>query len=844
MVCRENKSRSAIMGLTKLLQSKYGDDVYHDAEVQSLIHERRHELEGLKGDAPTTEEQLSMLDRMIQQIESNPDISDGDKYRPNRGRASRPGLITRLNEEKERIRTGKDEHGNPLTAAQKNDMAHMLSIMSMGRQAESIVPARKKILEMNARHRGMSMEDVEAEYKEIINRPGAHNHNSGVPGSLRDSMSMAGLSSTEQATISQAGRVRDALAEMEAKRVESIKNLPSRSTIGKEDEQYAFSSDGSHGKAIKCAQCGQFGHFAHSCPNEKKVEILTRTEEGLKRIEEMESYWEAKSIVAEIGEDGQLTTWHSIVDNVESTYGDKIVPQERLEQVRDGLLATRQRTKEQLRQDNLEVLVDEHIGYVGYNRETGVLTMTPQDSGAPVQVRRVSAQTYKDFEKAAWLTTFSQAWDEVIESDTAHHFENPADEQAGLVQYRCPTCGQWASLNSSHQCPVPGGPTEQNLAEVMRRRRENAGMQVTINSEKGADWGRRYNHAIPDRTKDGQVHRVPFVVERAMKPGAVAEKTANGTLVANYAIAFQDGKVSGNITAWRDPNDPDRILMNTGPTNVVSSSASLRCDCDQYKHTGNCKHIRFAKTHIGRTFARTGEVTFTPAGTQPGMTVEGKVGADIDNIGPRVDYSTLRTQRQEETTALVKRVQADRANPLAGQQLSYTRPTDAEGNEVDYPTSFQRTGVNRDGFNTRVDGRTIDLRDSKAVRDEMATALRSRTGRGAIAPDGKKVGGLRASVKMDKKTGGMWIDVTVGQKKKGFEYENFARREIAKTLGVPVRQFGPKGYYVGSDTASRAEALHRACRENPPINGPKTIYTATGESLRNAARESVVPTTR
>ncbi|RDI23249.1 hypothetical protein DEU38_112113 [Rhodococcus sp. AG1013] len=42
------------------------------------------------------------------------------------------------------------------------------------------------------------------------------------------------------------------------------------------------------------------------------------------------------------------------------------------------------------------------------------------------------------------------------ETNDEYHWENDADASDAQVQQQCPTCGRWASMTSSHRCPVPG----------------------------------------------------------------------------------------------------------------------------------------------------------------------------------------------------------------------------------------------------------------------------------------------------------------------------------------------------------------------------------------------------
>ena len=71
MVCRENKGRSAQMAVVKAMQRYYGENAFHDAEVQSMIHEIKHTGDALDAEAPVSvDEQLQMVRTLRESLSS------------------------------------------------------------------------------------------------------------------------------------------------------------------------------------------------------------------------------------------------------------------------------------------------------------------------------------------------------------------------------------------------------------------------------------------------------------------------------------------------------------------------------------------------------------------------------------------------------------------------------------------------------------------------------------------------------------------------------------------------------------------------------------------------------
>ncbi|MEE2031847.1 hypothetical protein [Rhodococcus chondri] len=170
----------------------------------------------------TTEQQIAFVEGLRQQIENDPSISDREKYRQS---WDQPGVITRLDTELDRLKTGMytDRFGNktPLTDAQKNAGNQLQAIQYLGTMVPRIQSAKAMYFEINARHTGRSISEVQAEWDSIMARPGTGRGSVGISlkDSWRDDLAVAGLSTQGQADIGQSKRARDALAEMEERRL-------------------------------------------------------------------------------------------------------------------------------------------------------------------------------------------------------------------------------------------------------------------------------------------------------------------------------------------------------------------------------------------------------------------------------------------------------------------------------------------------------------------------------------------------------------------------------------------------------------------------------------------------
>ena len=258
-MCRENKGRSALMGIQKHLASLNGGNGLVDNEYQSAIHESGHIHEG---HSPfTTDEQLEMWAGLRQQIADHPGISAASKYRISEGRGGQPGVITRIDQEMARLKGGTDEHGHPLRPEQMNSGAQMAAIQRMGTLLGRVAPAKRAYLETYARHTGKSMTEATSEWNDLMSRQGNFS-NIDLTDDFRAQLAVAGMTSQNQADIGQSGKTRDTLRIMEDRRKKALAATPSRPTPLPQTVDYVKPDL----KQVRCGDCGRFGHDSN-CPN-------------------------------------------------------------------------------------------------------------------------------------------------------------------------------------------------------------------------------------------------------------------------------------------------------------------------------------------------------------------------------------------------------------------------------------------------------------------------------------------------------------------------------------------------------------------------------------------------
>ncbi|MFI9507168.1 hypothetical protein [Nocardia sp. NPDC052566] len=797
MVCRENKCRSTAIRLAKELNRAQGWAPLHDRELQSALHERTHEFDA----APdmTTEQQIAFVKGLRQQIENDQDLSEQEKYRISH---RQPGLITRLDEEIERLRTGQitDQYGRtrPLQDMNRNSGAQLQAMQYLGTMVGRIQRAKEDYFELNARHTGRSVSEVRAQWNTIMDREGEGRGNVGISlrDDWRDQLAVAGLSAQAQADIGQSKRARDALAEMESQRQAVLAKQPHRPTIRPEHRRrYVPPGQGQ----IRCDKCGQFGHDGSACPNSDLVGQRTQLAEKHRvatnqlKAANIERYLAS----GEVTDEAERRALEAERDSFTAgqPVGTVAAADAELRRI------AQQDSQIQAQLDERAPKVSTWVQEVAYNEESGLMTVTLQPrrrkDGTQVPAMTYEYRVTKD--EANRILEHPDVGVAVNQSvmqhgkgrtNDAYHWENRADAEAARTQHQCPTCGRWASMTSSHTCPVKGAratATETDDRAELTLWRRNARAAQSAGQEPppkpmprvpvtgGKHW----------QLPGGGVAYIP-------KPDAIRAVTDDGK-VAAAAVTMKrpDATVSGQVSVWQDPDGARLVspLLQAGGT-------GLRCTCETYKDQGRCPHIRAATLAVARNWAAH---PILDPDVRPGVSVAevhrdrtSDTAFDAPKQQPeRLNYSRIRKFRTDRVgnhlAGLCEKQR--RGEPINGPTVR--PPRDAEGNTITWPDTFQRPGGNRTHA-----GKPVDLNDAAAVQYRLRAAFFARTRK-------------HCSVRIDP-DGGMVVTVPKARRAPDGSIPLAERRELCATFGIPAERSRADGLHIPNDTSWRHEMLSRA----------------------------------
>lgn len=852
MVCREDKGRSAMMGYFKLIQSSTGHGSFHDSDMQSRIHEDRHRFDSLVKDFDnmSIEDQIRHMEAFKRQVANDDRISESDKYRPDRrGPGSRPGVITRLDQEIERLRSGVDESGRPLTQAQKNDTSHMLAMMYMGDNTEHIVPARNQILENYARSTGKSMDEAREEWKELMNDKGDFSNLSGVPENFREQMNRAGLTTDQQIAISQSGRQLRALSVLDSRRNAHLDSLrvagQSRDFLDDETPGETLQFTGGRGY-MKCEICGLFGHEAPNCRAEKLVEKRERIQAGSDQIANIERYWEARDKLDGTVARYDKEEWEALTNEVahfEKKIGRKPErPDAERERIDTALadidkeIQKEARTAEDMSDD---VFDDDDAIRVKYDRESGVVIREPVDQSEPLQAYRIPPEKWDEFQVQGFRRQdgFAGAWDSVIAGNTDHHFDNSEEVQNSMEQFRCPNCGRWASLTTNHQCVVEGGPSEEQAAELARVRMSSRGGGIRLAPRDLNSIAPAKSALIKYPDKNGNPTEAMVRFGEHTKPASVIETARDGGVVmTSTQINFQDGTVTGNYAVWANPSDRNQTVMDFQPNEATKG---LKCSCPEYQRNYRCQHTRLAINQLAARYSRASgqDVVNGANAAYPGGRPDGQV-FDSENIRPRRTYAALEKELNAHQAAQVAKFESHRGTgPDTPMALVGTEATDADGRTIGAPRTWTWSSSMK-GSNVRPN-KEIDLQDTEAVKTQIQQSLRSHTPEGYEAKKDRRAFAVKAD-----DDGVIRVRLTSGQASGngGKTKEEYAE-QLASHFGVPTSMLlkGRQEIVIAPDTASRHEALDRAHTRTPLVYGARPSIPTDG-SMEYARIQAVVGT--
>jgi hypothetical protein len=807
VVCRENKARSVLIGLNKHYLRQDGWTDYTDNEFQSAFHDYGHRFED--AEVPSEANQRKLLEGLRASIEQDPRISDADKYRPARpnARTDNPGLITRIDQEIKRLETGVHERtGKPLTNAQKMGGKQWASIQRLSAFVQRTQPAKDAYIEMNARHRGIDVDEARTEWKKLVDVPpkARVNDDTGqtmgqisLQDTYRDDLSVAGLTSEQQADVSQSAATRYAVQEMEKQRKEAIRRLPSRPAV---DDTNTIRFTRSGGSTIKCETCGQFGHEAPGCPNEKTVgKIKESTQRAQKAEQHLARVAKAKERLS-----SELDDLHSkearargneakakVIEKIKSLRSESNA----LEQKERRLIGLRDYEEDNAAQFRHELIqsspqTSNLAETVAYNPATGYLRIRVRDKDGNLRRSeyRLSRQEYEDFmasddHRAFARKTFrrpsrlggSDQWD----------YENPADTAAARQLHQCPTCGRWASLTSSHTCPVPGS----RRAEDDTRLRADASLA-------GKDT---YNTA-PVRIGPGQsvplaggLGTMDFADARAVTEQAENDQTVNAMISGR----FPDGAVTGHVTVW-DDRDNGRSLSTT-----PEAGANARCTCDEYRKRQVCRHIGEVARRLSGIYGATKTADRTPAGRAANSYSDLEASDDAPDQGgiDRVSYNRIMNSRLDKAADAV--VESSLKHD-AQKVLAATWPRDSHGEAItgDLPPTVTYENPPTKRFKHA----TVDVRHQRPTQEAIRAGLRARTGKHWSVTHEGGVLRITASRKNRREHGALTEE---------------SRTELAKALNVPRSAVGSRGVTVPGEHSWHHEYVNRAFGQEPSVYGRK-----------------------
>lgn len=808
MVCRENKARSALMGMLKRTMQNAGYSDYKDFEFQSAIHEYGHQFAA--ADNPSREDYLDWLRGMRQQVINDPSINDAEKYRVSH---KQPGVVTRLDQEIARVQSGRDENGRPLRPEQLNGGKHFQSMKHMSAIITRQQEAKQEYHETYARSMGVSVEEARDRWNTLTSRRPEDRENTRISltDDWRDRLSGAGISRKTQADIGQSNEARYALDVMESERQAHLRALPTRSAFeGENVVKMGYLHPDDPKAKVRCDGCGQFGHLQESCPNKAEVWAVHDAETRLDKAQR--EYADAitpgifKQTLSDLSFDrdetiraartpdggyrvpngeGVVATedeWVERVTDLASGYDPDRVKRAAEEERAAGKAWREAEAALDAARGPVPV-VSSAIHSVQYNPDTGALIVT-----RPGYTRKSDGVTMppKEYmylmgreEFAAFRS--SDAPGRFLSETTGRArgkggnagWTPQNDTEAAELRHvrQCPTCGQWASMVAQHQCPVPQGrQSEVDAANAERRRqaRERARLDSLPASLSDNTKRRLVQSRVSGEIRNG---RITFPNPRTM--AAAREEGAVG--MGGFTAQYFGATVTGRAYTWKDPSTGEALF-------TARDVKCARCA------PGGCVHVDKATDMMANHYRATRVSNVRPGQRE----FRREAPNSVDSVDwRRVDesYAQIRDRRRDNAERVIAASNMDRTRRLAGGAPR------VNGGET---TRWPRQWVSGGGLVVAVDD------DGTAARAVVERQMQERTGRKWVTvPDGR--GGFTLTSPRHRRAQDGTLSYT-------------DRQTMREVFGVRSMGAGG-GYHVPADSSHRHETLSRVFGQEPALTG-------------------------
>lgn len=795
------------MGYSKHLLRQAGHSSYEDFEVQSTIHDYGHRFNDMPD--PSEEEYVAFLKGFRQQVLTDRTLSEADKFRPATGRGGQPGLITRIDQELERCRTGKDENGRLLRPEQINAGRHFAAMARLAGPVGRQQAAKEGYFEVYARHTGVSVDEARKRFTALTHDPRAIRDDTKISltDGWQDRLAIAGFTSAQQADLGQSNQTRYALKVMETERASTIAALPSRPALRAEHRHQVLSPDDPAVRdKIQCVGgCGQFGHTPDACPNQAQLDRLntaratyTAARDG---YDQVNSAAQAREALAQLADGQPVSNITSDGARVRPDIDTDLIEPGNTEAIaaltaagepysqrkyRAAVKAAREAKAEladaeaAFEQARGEVPpVSSFVQEVAYNPDSNVFAVVtrPYTLKRTGEVRPAKKYMFRmgqdQFDELMSSPDFSERIARSVFArggvNEAYKFENEADLAEASIERRCPSCGQYATMTSSHQCPVDGSGTEQENfqhQETLRQAREVArirGLPVPMAAQTPRATVRTLG-----RTRLPRGGVMTFPGPREVGQLLNRRSVAIGPFTSNFLGA----QVTGRVHVWNEPG-----------TNVTLYQVDqVKCSCGARPP---CRHTESAAVMMGRPYRAT-----LTNGAPGSRNFERPLSAAANHFEPvpRLSYERIQKLAADERIAYQRQWVGNPAR-----RTFTTEPLNAHTRQPMPPEQVPGTW-------TSPSGATVNLDDTAAVSDGI---------RQHFAGHGERTVPWRVTTDG---VGGIWV--------RSASPDRAAGQHLRAAFGLPAAP-GARGIYIPPERAWRHQMLSQMAGQRPTILGSR-----------------------